>query len=92
VPKSKKVVTKVRNGHLKSGHQKWSPKVVTKSGHQKWSPKVVTKSGHQKWSPDQKLVTRSENEYRSEKYSKKDDFSQNKNSKRSSLVLCLKPK
>ena len=48
----------MRNGHLKSGHhQKWSP------------PKVVTKSGHQKWSPDQKLVTRSENEYRSEKYS-----------------------
>jgi hypothetical protein len=46
VPKSKKVVTKVRNGHLKSGHhQKWSP------------PKVVTKSGHQirNWSPDQKM-------------------------------------
>jgi hypothetical protein len=31
--------------------------VTTKSGHQKWSPKVVTKSGHQirNWSPDQKM-------------------------------------
>jgi hypothetical protein len=35
VPKSKKVVTKVRNGHLKSGHQirNWSTdqKLVTRS-------------------------------------------------------------
>ena len=50
----------------KSGHQKWSPKVVTKSGHhQKWSPPkvVTTKSGHQirNWSPDQKMNTDQKN-------------------------------